>query len=217
MRRVSLKCFDRPIPGVPALSAAFEAPARVDLRTGAGGRVSHRDAACDDSASRRLSCIVVEHYDVRGTDGQALLADLARRGPQGFHGMTNWRYDYRYRYEPAPQGGCRVSSVATSVTGRILMPRWVDEARAPVPLRETWRKYVAALMRHEEGHIATGEALTRALQADLRALAAPTCDLLTAHVDRTAQALIDDHHACDRRYDMETRHGTTQGAFLCLP
>jgi predicted secreted Zn-dependent protease len=205
-------------------SAASGAQAQVNRCTDAHGRVSYADGPCegpgsrrDGTASRRLSGIVVEHYDVRGADGNALLADLARRGPKGFHGMTNWRYDYRYRYEPAPRGGCRVSSVSTSVSGRILMPRWVDEAKAAAPLRETWQRYVAALMRHEEGHMANGQALSRALQSDLGALTAPTCEQLESRVDRTAQALIDDHRARDHRYDIETRHGTTQGAFLSFP
>ena len=224
MLRVSSKSCDPLLVGVLVLSVASGVQAQVNRCTDTGGRVRYSDVPCDSAGmardgatSRRLSGIVVEHYDVRGTDGPALLADLARRGPKGFHGMTNWRYNYRYRYEPAPQGGCRVSAVSTSVTGRILLPRWVDEARAPLPMREAWQRYVAALMRHEEGHMATGQALTRALQSDLGALAAPTCEQLKAHVDRTAEALIADHHARDRRYDAETRHGTTQGAFLSLP
>ena len=187
------------------------------------GRVEYTDAACeaagyarDGAASRRLSGVIVEHYDVRGHDGPTLLADLARRGPKGFHGMTDWHFDYRYRYAPAP-GGCRVTSVTTTVRGRILMPRWVDAERAAPELRDTWARYRAALMAHEEGHIATGEALTRALKTDLGAMRASSCERLREQVEAAAEQVIDDHLALDRAYDARTRHGATQGAFLDLP
>lgn len=223
MRRVSSRCSDLLILASLAALLPQAAQAQVNRCIRPDGRVVYTDAACeaagfsrDAASSRRLSGVVVEHYDVRGHDGPALLEDLARRGPQGFHGMTNWHFDYRYRY--APQGGgCRVTSVSTSVRGRILMPRWVDAHRATPALRATWARYQSALMAHEEGHIATGESLTRALKTDLGAMQAATCEHLRAQVDAAAQILIDEHLARDRAYDARTRHGATQGAYLNLP
>lgn len=202
------------------LTVPSAAVPQVNRCVTADGRVSYSDGACaagagvrDDGASRRLSGVVVSHYDVRGTDGASLLNDLAARGPAGFHGITHWNFNYRYHYAPSGSG-CRMTSVTTEVAGRILMPRWLDEVRAPAALRATWKRYVAALMAHEEGHMATGQALVRALQADLGALTAPSCGQLKADAERTAAALLDTYRARDRAYDAQTRHGATQGAFL---
>lgn len=216
------KCFDPRVLGL--LFAACAAQAQVNRCTGPQGQVRYSDRACeaqglarDAEASRRLSGVRVEYYDVSGLDGGTLLASLSQRGPQGFHGLTDWEYRYDYRVAPTPEGRCRVTGVRTSVTGRILMPRWVDEPKAPTALRQAWSTYLGALMTHEEGHMDTGQALTRALTSEIGAATGPDCKTLRADVERIAQGLMADYQARDQRYDTETQHGATQGARFTPP
>ncbi|GLS94698.1 DUF922 domain-containing protein [Piscinibacter gummiphilus] len=219
---MSSKCFDPRVLGL--LFAACAAQAQVNRCTGPQGEVRYSDRTCealgltrDAESSRRLSGVRIEYYDVSGADGGTLSASLAQRGPKGFHGLTDWEYRYDYRVAPTPAGTCRVTGVRTSVTGRILMPRWVDEPKAPKALREAWSTYMDALMKHEEGHMATGQSLTRALQADIGAATGPDCKTLRADVERLAQDLMAEHQERDRRYDAETQHGATQGARFTPP
>jgi predicted secreted Zn-dependent protease len=221
---VSSKCSDPRVLGLLLVVMSTTAQAQVNRCTGPQGQVRYSDRACeaqglarDAEASRRLSGVRVEYYDVTGVDGGALSASLAQRGPKGFHGLTDWEFRYDYRVAPTPEGTCRVTGVRTSVTGRILVPRWVDEPKAPKALREAWSTYMDALMKHEEGHMATGQSLTRALQSDIGAATGPDCKTLRADVERLAQGLIDGHQARDQRYDAETQHGATQGARFTPP
>jgi predicted secreted Zn-dependent protease len=206
-----------------AVASAMPAGAQVNRCTDAQGRTVYGDQACeatgatrDADTSRRLSGITVERYAVQGTDATTLLADLRRRGPSGFHGMASWNIDYRYNFQ-TEGAQCRITSVRTTVKGRVLMPQWVDEPHAPKPMREAWQRYDAALIAHEEGHVAHGQTLVRALQRELGGLHAATCDELKQHVTATATRLIEAHKDLDRAYDERTQHGTTQGALLVLP
>lgn len=219
---MSSRCFDPRVLGL--LFAACASQAQVNRCTGPQGQVRYSDRACeahgltrDAEGSRRLSGVRIEYYDVAGADGGALLSSLAQRGPKGFHGLTDWEFRYDYRVAPTPEGTCRVTGVRTAVTGRILLPRWVDEPKAPTALRQAWATYMDALMKHEEGHMATGQSLTRALQSDIGAATGPDCKTLRTDVERLAQGLINDHQARDQRYDADTQHGATQGARFTPP
>jgi len=221
---VSSKCSDRRILGLLLVVAATTAQAQVNRCTGPEGRVRYSDRPCeaqglvrDADASRRLSGVRVVYLDVAGVDGPALSASLAGRGPDGFHGLADWEYRYDYRVAPTPEGTCRVTGVRTAIEGRIRLPRWTDEARAPKALREAWTTYLDALMRHEDGHMATGQALVRALSSDLAAATGPDCKTLRADVERQAQRLIDEHQERDRSYDTETQHGAAQGVRFTPP
>ncbi len=157
--------------GAALVVAALPSGAQVNRCLNDSGRAVYGDQACesasftrDAEASRRLSGVAIDRYPVHGTDADTLLADLRQRAPSGFHGFANWAVDYRYDFRP--EGGrCRVIAVRTQVKGRVLMPQWVDEARAPQPLRDDWRRYEAALIVHEEGHIAHGQLLVRRCSA----------------------------------------------------
>lgn len=162
-------------------------------------------------AGRRLAGVAIQRYPVHGTDAASLIADLRKRAPSGFHGFANWSVDYRYHFQP-DGGRCRVTSVRTAIKGRVLVPQWVDAAGAPPALRADWERYEAALIVHEEGHIAHGQSLVRALQRELEALSAARCDELKQQADTLAKRLIEQHKELDRQYDARTRHGATQGA-----
>ena len=70
------------------------------------------------------------------------------------------------------------------------------------------------LKLHEAGHRAIAEQNARALAAALTGLRAPTCQVLTDSASRTAERILADGRARNRAYDIDTKHGQTQGVVL---
>jgi predicted secreted Zn-dependent protease len=195
------------------------------IRCEAGGRVSYQDMPCASGAREQAVAvrpgvgagsvvnnqIVRRHYDVEGDSYEALARSLNSRGPSGFHGLSAWqvRYAYTARREA---DRCRVETLAFTIDGEVLLPRWRDGERAPADLRRHWERYLAALERHEAGHLQHADELVAAARQRMLALGSHACDSLqgamqTAY-DQVARALADR----DRQYDERTGHGATQGA-----
>lgn len=223
MRRVSSKCSDRLIAAL-LLVAAGGVSAQVNRCTGDGDRLRYTDRSCetlglqrDADISQRLAGVVLVPVDVSGRDAVSLQSSLAERGPAGFHASAEWEVGYRYRVAPAGDGRCRVTGIQTTLTGRLRLPRWTDEASAPPALKAAWTRYLDALSRHEDGHLANGLALAKALSAEVVPATAADCKTLRADIETAARRLIEEHQARDRRYDRETDHGATQGARFVSP
>jgi predicted secreted Zn-dependent protease len=67
---------------------------------------------------------------------------------------------------------------------------------------------------HEAGHRAIAERNARDLTAALAALRAPTCREAGDSASRMAEQIVADGRARNRAYDVETKHGQTQGVVL---
>jgi len=90
----------------------------------------------------------------------------------------------------------------------VTMPRWVDAERAPPSLVATWDPLVAALERHENGHLENARAAESAIADALSALEpAPTCGAAARTADRIAREILWSYQSRDRKYDRDTRYG----------
>ncbi len=76
-------------------------------------------------------------------------------------------------------------------------------------LVERWNHYVDALRRHERGHVAIARAAARAV---LEALSELPPSAPPPIVARAASAALAEIRAAERAYDVDTRHGASQGA-----
>jgi predicted secreted Zn-dependent protease len=157
-------------------------------------------------------------YDIAGDSATELRESLNRRRPVASDGLphdaiTVWNIRWRYTTAPSP-GGCAVTSFDVSLDVVTTMPRWVDEADASSSsLVERWRTYRAALLVHEDGHkrIATEAAVAIRKVRDTAA-PQPSCADVSRLIAGAASRLLDEYREKERRYDVETDHGRTQGA-----
>ena len=191
-----------------------------------GGRVTFSDQPCESGAkaSRKDYApagagasidmqIALKYYPVEGHDYDSLTNSLRARGPQGFHGFAQWRVSYEYGLL-SEQDSCRITTVLTRVTGEILMPRWVDESSAPRGLQRRWADYLAALKRHEDGHIQHGRELALLVKEKLLGIGPAPCDQIRSRADSLFGPLYERLKTRDAQYDARTGHGATQGAFF---
>lgn len=186
--------------------------------------VAYSDRPCEPGAKSTLKAttptapsgaldlqIKTAYYDVRGDDYPSLIRSLRANGPQGFHGLARWNVAFDYEMEPRG-ADCAISAVRVRVAGEILMPRWVDQATAPLELQRRWSDHYAALQRHEEGHIQHGRELALLVKERLMGLGVMACDRLKALARDESHRLHENLKARDREYDARTNHGATQGA-----
>jgi predicted secreted Zn-dependent protease len=96
----------------------------------------------------------------------------------------------------------------------ITLPRWNASSGAAPGLVSAWRSYVEHVKLHEAGHRAIAERNARDLTAALAGLRAPTCREAGDSASRMAEQIVADGRARNRAYDVETKHGQTQGVVL---
>lgn len=159
----------------------------------------------------------VVYYGITGDSANALRTRLDADGPldesgKRFDAHTEWYVTWRYRYRPTASG-CEFTRLTVSVTGTIILPRWVHTDRVSDSLVRKWDRYIAALRLHEDGHYAHGVSAAQAIEALEHSLrASGDCAATTDAFNRQAHAILDKYKALDATYDRDTDHGRTQGA-----
>ena len=89
---------------------------------------------------------------------------------------------------------CKVARARVRATYAIYMPRWTAPARVPSRLLDWWRRIVAFIATHEEGHVRIGQTWIRNLNSRLTGI---DCD----QVDPVIQAWATQAGAAQEAYD----------------
>ncbi|MET1078656.1 MAG: DUF922 domain-containing protein [Pseudomonas sp.] len=153
--------------------------------------------------------------DAHTSLGEAIsAASSIRQDGKVFHGYTKWFVKWRYRWQQR-SGRCQLTEVTTTLSGNITLPRL--QGGTPRQRRE-FERYFEALRGHELGHYGYGQTAARQIDDELSALQ-PTsnCKILESTANALAQELLDQQVALEKRYDIDTRHGATQGALVRVP
>ena len=155
-----------------------------------------------------------KYYDVAGTTAAAINASINSLGPvvdgkRGW-GRTTWNVTVNH-YRQADNGGCRFTSVTTTVNIEITMPQLVTKVSAP--LRKRFNEMSKKLLEHELGHRTIAIASAQDIDAALTKMQAATCKEL---VD-DAQKVFDEGRKKGMEnqvnYDVVTKHGLKQQAW----
>lgn len=184
-----------------------------DQRCETGAKQTQRVYATSDANGVLDMQIAVIHYDVQGYDYDSVTRSLRANGPNGFHGLASWNISYEFTSKQH-RGACQIDMVRVKVSGKILMPRWVDEPSAPLELQRRWSNHYAALKRHEDGHIQHGRELALLVKERLMGLGSVPCDQLQTLAQGGYQRIFDNFKGRDQEYDARTNHGATQGAMF---
>jgi predicted secreted Zn-dependent protease len=146
-------------------------------------------------------------YVVTGSS-HSQIADAIRIGApaacgHGNAGFTRWVI----RWALVPKDG-RAHAVSVTLEIETTLPRWIPLRSASAELHREWSEYLAGLEHHESGHRAIAvRAAERVRDALLRYREQPYDGALDERVRREVEAILDEAHAEDARYDAATAQG----------
>lgn len=153
--------------------------------------------------------VTVAYYDVEGRDGPMIRRAIDARRPTDTHDRTRVdaisRWSMRWSLRGSAAGTCDLDSVVITFAATVTMPRLTSPVMLSPALKADWDRYVAALERHEAGHVRYAYDHRDDVRAAIRAGSCAT----VAAAGKAAIARIAEH---DVAYDRETQHGRTQGA-----
>ena len=160
--------------------------------------------------------VSTNYYPVTGQTRPALLAALHRaraaRTNENFDASTIWTIKWTYLYSPS-LSGVHLDSVQIAATIDLTLPRWTSASDAPETLLQSWQRYYRGLAAHEAGHAAVVRDAVKEMQRQFTPMTefeSPTA-LLRA-LDNTGSNVVESARQRERQYDVQTRHGLTQGA-----
>ena len=158
-----------------------------------------------------------QYYDIDGSSAGALREQIRRLGPKdggaARDALTVWTIDWTYAEAHSPDG-CGLRDVNVTVTLNTTLPRWAPPTGTPARLIDSWRTYLRNVKLHEAGHRTIAEQNARDLLAALLALRGATCQEVWDAASRTGERVVAEGRAKNRAYDVETKHGQTQGVAL---
>ena len=175
-------------------------------------------AALARTAPRAAITAREQYYDIDGSSAGALRNQISRLGPKDESGtshdaLTVWSLEWTYG--TAQRGDrCALRDVKVTLNVSVTLPRWKPPPTATAELLKTWQAYLKAVRLHEAGHRTIAERNAREVVAALTALRRASCERLSDEATRTAEQIVADGRARNRAYDVQTRHGQTQGVEL---
>jgi predicted secreted Zn-dependent protease len=136
-------------------------------------------------------------------------ASPIRRNGRVHHGYTDWYVRWQFRWWEEADGRCRITSVQTSLTGKIQLPR-LEGKSSP-----QFDRYLWALRTHELGHFRLGQVAAAEIDMEILALPeAPSCKALESLANSTGHRILNFYRGEELDYDASTDHGKSQGAWL---
>ena len=179
--------------------------------------------AADSAALARLASRAAinareQYYDIDGSSAGALRNQINRLGPRDESGksqdaLTVWSIEWVYGTVQRGDS-CLLRDVRVTLDVAVTLPRWKPPATATAKLLKTWQAYLKAVRLHEAGHRTIAERNAREVMAALTPLRGTNCDQLSDEATRTAERIVADGRARNRAYDVQTKHGETQGVDL---
>lgn len=138
-----------------------------------------------------------------------------RRASAQHVAYTDWQI--RWSYTPRESSGRHlVASARVEVVVTRTLPCWRAPAAADRSLVSTWNVLVAAITRHEQGHVDIAVSGARSLHAAIVGVSQSAVrEDLERKVAAVAEVALATVRAADLDYDVATQHGARQG--VCLP
>lgn len=131
---------------------------------------------------------------------------------QRFHGYTRWNVRWTFRWWREASGRCTITEVTTRLHVELQLP---ELQRATPSQQAEFDRYLPALKQHEQGHVQFGRDAARAVDEGIAQLPAEAeCATLERRANALGQRIVQDHVEREKRYDLDTGHGATQGAKL---
>lgn len=159
----------------------------------------------------------LDTYEVDQHAGETLLAAINRHSPlrqngQIFHGHTRWNVRWNFWWDTNKQGRCAITEVKTTLSVHMQLPELDDSTEQG---RVQFDDYLKDLRAHEDGHHHIAAQAARRIDQAIKTLQPMrSCQALEAEANRRGYAVLNAAKSEEDHYDVDTKHGCTQGACL---
>jgi predicted secreted Zn-dependent protease len=159
-------------------------------------------------------------YSVSGVSADEIKASMLKRGPRDDFGSVRFAYtdwSVKWKWKRLEDGSVNPDSVKLSCTANILLPELDPNTVLSPELRDGWNGFVERTRQHELNHVAHVEQMAPEIYKRLRADLQQSGRLSGKRASAIVSEVIAEIKALDRRYDAETDHGCTEGAWRIQP
>jgi predicted secreted Zn-dependent protease len=157
-------------------------------------------------------------YQVKVNEKENLLtavnsASTIREHGEVFHGYTQWNINWRFWWRENKRQ-CKMTKVKVTLALTLTMPKLSSNDQA---VHATWNNWYPNLMTHEIGHVDLAKATVKDIEQSLLTInPSSNCKQLEKAANALAQQKMAELSQASKRYDQETNHGESQGAWLYL-
>jgi len=161
--------------------------------------------------------LVYSYYIAKAEPGTPIGATLdaassLRSNDKVFHAETKWYVNWKFWWHEQADGRCKMTRIDVNLDSRITMPALTN---ATDEQEKQFHTYLLALQAHELGHVSFGKQAALAIDAAVMALPEmASCTELENAANRLGNRILNDYKIKEIHYDVETRHGRTQGVRL---
>jgi predicted secreted Zn-dependent protease len=154
----------------------------------------------------------ITYYDITGTTESELRNSIDSKRPKDpFDGnrpvdsYTDWYFSWNWQGYGTDT--CDLSTAVVAYKIKVKVPRWETPSDVSPELIAKWEEYMQKLALHEQGHV---DNIVNNYLDVKTAIQGATCTTAEA----AAQAMLVQLRKFDSSYDLETKHGATQGAIF---
>jgi len=164
-----------------------------------------------DAISIQIPNATMVYYEIGGSTANELRAQMNQQGP--LDPLESARYDARtdwyisWTWPGYGSSDCDLSKTTVSYDIKVTVPHWKPASNVDPKLIEQWNRYLNNLSTHEQGHV---DSIVKNYPRVKDAIQRSTC--LTA--EQAAQDMLNTFQQANTAYDVQTKHGETQGAIF---
>ncbi len=154
------------------------------------------------------------YFPVEGNTPEEVRNCLTQHGTQGSDGgvydaYTEWHIYWKW---PVRDNVPDIRNVRVTSSITVHLPEWRTGIPASDPARQSWERYMAALRKHEAGHVYQALHHKKQIETALREAALSNPKLTAKEANSLAHRIIRKARQTDEEYDRLTIHGALQGA-----
>lgn len=158
-------------------------------------------------------------YKIQGKTAAELRSQMSQLVPlnsdegKRFDASTVWDLDTQFTSGGKKGVSCKFKTISVTVKTTFILPDWTPPSGTSQALTDRWKKYLAALQTHEDGHKQLGIDAGNDFLTQLKAMPpAPSCDALQKAAAQKRDAVKATFKQKHKAYDAKTDHGADVGA-----
>lgn len=159
-------------------------------------------------------------YAVSGATVEQLKMSLIEKGPRDSLGAARFAYtDWRvkWKWQRLADGSINPDSVELVCLAEILLPELDSDTELGPELRAAWDGFLKRTLEHELNHVGHVSQTAPEVYRRLRGAVQHSGTLSAKRAKEIVSEVVAEIKALDRRYDAETDHGRTEGAWQIQP